>query len=132
MLTPPDENYSALPNNFHASVQYGENGQKNQIISKHFHHNGYQNYQNPTTSFKEKPSFGISDVIHSMGAVFHIIQSFPKLSKSFNQKFDRVPDKNPFLTTKVKTKLEVMEVEEDDYGSADNVGKMILLEANHS
>ena len=39
MLTPSDD-YSALPNNYHASIQYGENGNKNQVISRHFHNNG--------------------------------------------------------------------------------------------
>ena len=35
---------SALPNNYHASIQYGENENKNKVISRHFHHNGYKNY----------------------------------------------------------------------------------------
>ena len=39
MLTPKDD-YSALPNDYHASIQYGENGNKNKVISRHFHHNG--------------------------------------------------------------------------------------------
>ena len=66
-----------------------------------------------------KQSIGISDVIHSMGAVFHIIQSFPKLSKSFNQKF-AYEEPDSFLKTKVKTSYEVMDP--DDYGSS-NIGK---------
>ena len=63
---------------------------------------GYQNYQHAEEASEnqsKKNSIGISDVIHSMGAVFHIIQSFPKLSKSFNQKFS-FDETNPFLSTK--------------------------------
>ena len=63
---------------------------------------GYQNYQHEEEASEnqsKKNSIGISDVIHSMGAVFHIIQSFPKLSKSFNQKFS-FDETNPFLSTK--------------------------------
>ena len=63
---------------------------------------GYQNYQHAEEASEnqsKKKSIGISDVIHSMGAVFHIIQSFPKLSKSFNQKFS-FDETNPFLSTK--------------------------------
>ena len=63
---------------------------------------GYLNYQNAEEASEnqsKKKSIGISDVIHSMGAVFHIIQSFPKLSKRFNQKFS-FDETNPFLSTK--------------------------------
>ena len=63
---------------------------------------GYQNYQHAEEASEnqsKKNSIGISDVIHSMGAVFHIIQSFPKLSKSFNQKFS-FDETNPFLSSK--------------------------------
>ena len=63
---------------------------------------GYQNYQHAEEASEnqsKKKYIGISDVIHSMGAVFHIIQSFPKLSKSFNQKF-AFEETNPFLSTK--------------------------------
>ena len=34
----------ALPNNYHASIQYGENENKNKVISRHFYNNGYKNY----------------------------------------------------------------------------------------
>lgn len=89
MLTPTTDeaNLAAYPNNIHASIQYGEEGAEKQIIDRHFQHNGYSNYQHMHEENKDQ-KVGLSDVIHSVGAFFHVIESFPKLSKSFNQKHD--------------------------------------------
>lgn len=90
MLTPiqgpNDGNLAAYPNNIHASIQYGEEGAEKQIIDRHFQHNGYSNYQHMEEENDKK--VGFSDVIHSVGALFHVIEAFPKLSQSFNQKQD--------------------------------------------
>jgi len=89
MLTPSDD-YSALPNNYHASIQYGENGNKNQVISRHFHHNGYQNYQHAEEASEnqsKKKSIGISDVIHSMGLFFILSNHFLNCQKVSTRNF---------------------------------------------
>ena len=112
MLT-PSEQYPALPNNVHASIQYGGDD-KNRVISRHFHHNGYQ-YQMEEETSQDQKGVGIADVIHSMGALFHIVQSFPKLKNSLNQKHDleeAKPIKNPFLPSPSFT------FPDDDYGNS--------------
>ena len=64
---PNDKYYAALPNSGHASIQYGPNDQEG-VVDRHYSQNGYDTY----------PSIGVKDVVHSVGTLLDIIQTFPK------------------------------------------------------
>ena len=59
ILTPQFNEYSALPNNVHASIQYGEDNKKNKVISRHFYHNGYEEYQHQDSEEEPNQSKGL-------------------------------------------------------------------------
>lgn len=80
ILTPDDHDdkyWAALPNSDHASIQYGEDD-KTEVISRHYHHNGYHDFHYKDEDDSEK--LGLRDVIHSVGTFLNIIQTFPKLA----------------------------------------------------
>ena len=49
------------------------------LLTTHFNHNGYQEYPDEVAEKTNEEIIGIKDVIHSIGALLSIIQTFPKV-----------------------------------------------------
>ena len=86
ILTPPDDHFSAIPNTDHASIQYGDSHKADQVLTKHYSENGYDNYPEKIED-SDGDKIGLKDVIHSVGALLSIFQTFPKFEKSFENKY---------------------------------------------
>ena len=69
------EEYTALPNTGHASIQYGP-GNSERVVRHHYEQNGYSDY----TLTNPEPSVGIKDVVESVSALLDFVQTFPRLA----------------------------------------------------
>ena len=88
------------------------------LLTTHFNHNGYQEYPDEVTEKTNEEIIGIKDVIHSVGALLSIIQTFPKLSNSFEKDYidkqnygDKSHQQDDWLPvhTKVITNVEIID-----------------------
>ena len=61
-------------------------------------------------------SIGITDVIHSMGALFNIVQSFPKLNgRNLNQKYGVEQERPALHSTEIATAYTVINNNNNDF-----------------
>merc|ERR1712038_383392 len=81
----PNEQYSALANTDHAAIKYGDDD-KAKVLTNQFNKNGYHDYHYKDEESTDE-SLGLKDVIHSVGALLSIVQTFPTLGDSFENKY---------------------------------------------
>ena len=69
------EEYTALPNTGHASIQYGPDNSKI-VVRHHYKQNGYNDYHYTA----QESSLGIKEVVESVGTLLDFVQTFPRLA----------------------------------------------------